>query len=301
MCGIIGAVAQRDVAPILLEGLKRLEYRGYDSAGIATIHEDKMYLLRRMGKVNQLVSSFEKHPIFGSTGIAHTRWATHGEPSEINAHPHTSSGDIAIVHNGIIENHDELRQYLNSEIGYQFDSDTDTEVIAHLIHHLSKTSSSLLNAVISATKKFTGAYGVAVMDRRDPSHIIAARSGSPLVIGKGISEMFVASDQLALLPVTRQFLYLEEGEIAKITRDSVTIFNSEGEEIDRSFEESKIQHDINDKGEYRHYILKEMFEQPQVVANTLEGRIFDNKLKVESFDANAQNIFNEIEAVKSRT
>lgn len=216
MCGIVGAVAQRDVAEILLEGLRRLEYRGYDSAGVAVIHNNELASTRRVGKVQELSSALEQAPLVGGTGIAHTRWATHGEPSERNAHPHQSSGDIAVVHNGIIENHNKLRDMLKG-LGYTFNSDTDTEVICHLVHHELKSHGTLLGAVQATVKQLEGAYGTVVIDRRDSERMIVARSGSPLVIGFGLGENFVASDQLALLPVTRSFAFLEEGDVAEVT------------------------------------------------------------------------------------
>ena len=229
MCGIVGAVAQRDVAPILLEGLRRLEYRGYDSAGMAVIDDNgQMLRTRRVGKVAELAEALDQDFLPGGTGIAHTRWATHGEPSERNAHPHVSSDDIAVVHNGIIENHESLRAFLEQE-GYTFESDTDTEVIAHLVHHELKQTGDLLKALQQAVNQLEGAYGTVVMDQRDPSRLVTARSGSPLVIGLGIGENFIGSDQLALFPVTRRFMFLEEGDFAEVTRDHVRVFNAAGE------------------------------------------------------------------------
>ena len=228
MCGIVGAVAQRDVAPILLEGLKRLEYRGYDSAGLCiAAAKGESTRIRRVGKVQSLVDAVAEHGASGGTGIAHTRWATHGEPNENNAHPHTSSNRITIVHNGIIENHQLLKEELKVQ-GYQFDSDTDSEVICHLIHQQLDTGCSLLEAVQVTVKRLDGAYGTVVMDNEDPDRLIVARSGSPLVIGYGIGEHFVASDQIALLPVTRRFAFLEEGDVARITRETVEIFDKDG-------------------------------------------------------------------------
>lgn len=221
MCGIVGAVAQRDIAEILLEGLRRLEYRGYDSAGLAVVdRQGHVTRLRRLGKVQKLAEAAEQQPLIGGCGIAHTRWATHGEPSEANAHPHISE-HIIIVHNGIIENHEPLREAL-IERGYQFASETDTEVVAHLVHWEQKQGGSLREVVLRVIPQLRGAYGMVIMDSRDPSLLVAARSGSPLVIGRGVGENFIASDQLALLPVTRRFIYLEEGDIAEITRREVT-------------------------------------------------------------------------------
>ena len=223
MCGIVGAVAQRDIAEILLEGLRRLEYRGYDSAGLAVVDaEGHMTRLRRLGKVQMLAQAAEEHPLHGGTGIAHTRWATHGEPSEGNAHPHVSE-HIVVVHNGIIENHEPLREELKAR-GYTFVSETDTEVIAHLVHWELEQGGTLRDAVLRAIPQLRGAYGTVIMDSRDPSTLLAARSGSPMVIGLGMGENFIASDQLALLPVTRRFIFLEEGDIAEVTRRNVTVF-----------------------------------------------------------------------------
>ena len=234
MCGIVGAVAQRDVVDILIEGLRRLEYRGYDSAGVAVINsEGELQRLRRLGKVKELSDAVELNPTPGGTGIAHTRWATHGEPSERNAHPHISSEKIAVVHNGIIENHVPLREQLQSE-GYVFSSDTDTEVIAHLVEKEFKNSNNLLEAVKTSVKQLEGAYGTVIIDKDDASRAIVARSGSPLVIGLGIGENFIASDQLALLPVTRRFIFLEEGDVAEITRKDVSIFDKDGNPVKRT-------------------------------------------------------------------
>ena len=282
MCGIVGAVAQRDVAPILIEGLRRLEYRGYDSAGVAILDGNgSMNRLRRTGKVSELGDAIKDSPVHGGTGIAHTRWATHGEPSERNAHPHVSGENIAVVHNGIIENHEVLRSFLTQE-GYPFDSDTDTEVIAHLVNHELKNSSSLFEAVQKTVRQLDGAYGMVVMDREDPERLVVARSGSPLVIGVGLDEHFIASDQLALFPVTRRFIFLEEGDVAEVTRTSVSIFDANGAVVDRPARESDVEHDAGDKGPYRHYMLKEIHEQPDAIANTLEGRLGERTLNLAS-------------------
>lgn len=279
MCGIVGAVAQRDVANILLEGLKRLEYRGYDSAGLVVIDaKQKLQRLRRMGKVQALADALQSTPLTGGTGIAHTRWATHGEPSEANAHPHIS-GNIAVVHNGIIENHESLRQELQQQ-GYVFSSQTDTEVIAHLVERELKTSSSLLKAVIKASQLLRGAYGMVVLDSQQNERMIAARSGSPLVIGLGIGENFVASDPLALLPVTHQFIFLEEGDVAELSCDGITILDSHEHTVERPIQASQSHYDAGDKGEFRHYMLKEIYEQPQAISNTLEGRLFNQQFNL---------------------
>ena len=297
MCGIVGAVAQRDVAEILVEGLRRLEYRGYDSAGVAVFSASQpLQRVRRLGKVAELARALDEQSVHGGTGIAHTRWATHGEPSERNAHPHVSD-HIVVVHNGIIENHEELRETLKG-LGYEFNSDTDTEVIAHLVHHELKSADSLLAAMQKAVKQLRGAYGTVVMDSRDDSRVVVARSGSPLVIGRGIGENFIASDQLALLPVTRRFIFLEEGDVAEVTRRDVHIFDVSGNPVEREEKESDISHDAGDKGEYRHYMLKEIHEQPKAITNTLEGRLGSDHVVVESFGNGARAIFEKVEHVQ---
>ncbi|AQS40710.1 glutamine--fructose-6-phosphate transaminase [Shewanella psychrophila] len=297
MCGIVGAVAQRDVAEILVEGLRRLEYRGYDSAGVAVINNAELTSTRRVGKVQELSSALDAAPLSGGTGIAHTRWATHGEPSERNAHPHQSEGDIAVVHNGIIENHNKLREMLKG-LGYSFASDTDTEVICHLVHHELKSNDSLLSAVQATVKQLEGAYGTVVIDRRDRDRMIVARSGSPLVIGYGLGENFVASDQLALLPVTRSFSFLEEGDVAEVTRRSVDIYDVDGNAVEREVKESEVTHDAGDKGEYRHYMLKEIYEQPRAIAHTLEGRIAAGQVLDSAFGENASEFLKDIKHVQ---
>ncbi|NAX16879.1 MULTISPECIES: glutamine--fructose-6-phosphate transaminase (isomerizing) [Vibrio] len=297
MCGIVGAVAQRDVAEILVEGLRRLEYRGYDSAGVAVVDSaSQLTRVRRLGKVQELADAVEKQHVAGGTGIAHTRWATHGEPSEINAHPHMS-GDIAVVHNGIIENHETLRDVLR-ERGYLFESQTDTEVIAHLVEWELRTASSLLDAVQKTVKQLEGAYGTVVLDRKDPSRVVVARSGSPIVIGFGVGENFLASDQLALLNVTRRFMYLEEGDVAEVTRRDVTVFAANGEQVTREISESNAEHDAGDKGKYRHFMQKEIFEQPTALINTMEGRITKDSVVTESIGVNAAEILSQVEHVQ---
>ncbi|MBW8186115.1 glutamine--fructose-6-phosphate transaminase (isomerizing) [Shewanella nanhaiensis] len=297
MCGIVGAVAQRDVAEILVEGLRRLEYRGYDSAGVAVINDGELRTTRRVGKVQELSAALDDSPLVGGTGIAHTRWATHGEPSERNAHPHLSSGDIAVVHNGIIENHNKLREMLKG-LGYAFTSDTDTEVICHLVHHELKSHDTLLTAVQATVKQLEGAYGTVVIDRTDSDRMIVARSGSPLVIGFGLGENFVASDQLALLPVTRSFAFLEEGDVAEVTRRTVSIFDIDGNAVEREVKESEVTHDAGDKGEYRHYMLKEIYEQPRAIAHTLEGRIASGTVLDSAFGENAAEFLKDIKHVQ---
>ena len=296
MCGIVGAVAQRDVVDILVEGLRRLEYRGYDSAGVAVIEGHNLQRVRRLGKVQELARALDEHPLHGGTGIAHTRWATHGEPSETNAHPHVS-GSLTVVHNGIIENHEELRHKLKG-LGYEFVSQTDTEVIVHLVHHYRKTTPTLLAALQQAVKELRGAYGTVLVDAEDPERLVVARSGSPLVIGRGIGENFIASDQLALLPVTRRFQFLEEGDVAEVTRRSVTIFDVNGNPVERAEQESELSHDAGDKGEYRHYMLKEIYEQPAALLNTLEGRLSGDHLVPEAFGNGAREIFAQVEHVQ---
>jgi glucosamine--fructose-6-phosphate aminotransferase (isomerizing) len=298
MCGIVGAVAQRDVADILVEGLKRLEYRGYDSAGVAIVdNNNQLNRARRLGKVQELADALHANPIVGGTGIAHTRWATHGAPSEANAHPHISSETIAVVHNGIIENHEILRTRLQ-DLGYNFTSETDTEVIAHLVHHELKSANNLLSAVQATVKQLIGAYGTVVLDTRDKDRVVVARSGSPLVIGYGVGENFIASDMLALLPVTRKFAFLEEGDVAEVTRFEVNVFDTNGKPVKREAKESAVSHDVGDKGEYRHYMLKETFEQPTAIRNTLEGRLQGNVLDINTFGEGADDIFQKIEHVQ---
>lgn len=297
MCGIVGAVAQRDVVDILVEGLRRLEYRGYDSAGVAIISPTgELQRIRRLGKVKELSDAVKLTPVVGGTGIAHTRWATHGEPSERNAHPHVS-GNISVVHNGIIENHGPLREMLKAK-GYVFNSDTDTEVIAHLVAEEMKTAGSLLAAVQTAVKQFNGAYGTVLMDQNDPSHLVVARSGSPLVIGFGIGENFIASDQLALLPVTRRFMFLEEGDVAEITRTSVTVYDKNGNQVERTITESTASYDAGDKGQYRHFMLKEIYEQPHAISNTLEGRLGSDSVLDETFGNGAAELFKKVRHVQ---
>ncbi|MEX0623703.1 glutamine--fructose-6-phosphate transaminase (isomerizing) [Saccharospirillum sp.] len=297
MCGIVGAVAQRDVAEILVEGLRRLEYRGYDSAGVAIIDDEQMHRVRRVGKVSELATALQETPLKGGTGIAHTRWATHGQPNERNAHPHVSGDNVAVVHNGIIENHSRLRQELEQD-GFEFLSETDTEVIAHLIEKELRTAKSLLQAVQRARKQLVGAYGTVVMDRRDPSRLVVARSGSPLVIGLGIGENFIASDQLALLPVTQQFIFLEEGDVAEISRRSVHIVDVDDQVVERVSQTSDIKHDAGDKGPFKHFMLKEIHEQPNAINNTLEGRITETDVVTEAFGAGSNDILAGVENVQ---
>ncbi len=297
MCGIVGAVAQRDVAEILINGLHRLEYRGYDSAGVAVVDPNhELHRVRCLGKVKALDEAVAVKPLIGGTGIAHTRWATHGEPSEANAHPHTS-GNFAVVHNGIIENHEELRELLKSR-GYVFNSQTDTEVIAHLVNWEMRTASNLLEEKKKTVKQLTGAYGMVVLDREHPEHLVAARSGSPLVIGLGIGENFLASDQLALLSVTRRFIYLEEGDIAEITRRTVDIYDANGQKVEREVHESNLENDAAEKGKFRHFMQKEIYEQPNALINTMEGRILHNNVIVDAIGNGAAEILEKVEHIQ---
>ncbi len=283
MCGIVGAVAERDVVPILLEGLRRLEYRGYDSAGVAVLDGAGLIeRLRTIGKVTGLVQAVTANQLHGRIGIAHTRWATHGQPNERNAHPHLCRDAVAVVHNGIIENHDELRQG-QLAAGYEFASDTDTEVIAHQLHRYLSDGLDLYTALRHTVHDLRGAYAVAAIAKEQPERIVVARSGAPLVIGIGIGEHFVASDVAALLPVTRRFIFLEEGDVADITREGVTIYDHHGSAVERPIRESELNADAVERGEYRHYMLKEIYEQPRAIAETLEGRIGHGRVFEEAF------------------
>jgi len=299
MCGIVGAIAERNVSGILLEGLKRLEYRGYDSAGIALLQQNTNRIdnVRAVGKVQKLIDAAGKNKTKGNIGIAHTRWATHGKPTVANAHPHTSHDQIAIVHNGIIENFESLRNKL-IDTGYQFRTDTDTETIAHLIHQARKNGKvSLLDAVNKTIKKLHGAYGLCVMDNTQPNELVVARSGSPLVIGVGIDENFVASDPLAIGQVTDRFVYLEEGDIARVSLAGYEIWH-DGEAVKRAITTVRSNVKAAEKGDYKHFMLKEIHEQPQVLQDTLYGRISENKVLEEAFGVNANVIFDKIEQVQ---
>ncbi|CAN7169027.1 glucosamine--fructose-6-phosphate aminotransferase (isomerizing) [Pseudomonas sp. PvR086] len=297
MCGIVGAVAERNITAILLEGLKRLEYRGYDSAGVAVYtNDEKLLRLRRPGKVSELEQALIEEPLVGRLGIAHTRWATHGAPCERNAHPHFS-GDLAVVHNGIIENHEALRKQLKA-LGHVFTSDTDTEVIAHLLNEKLKEQPDLTAALKATVKELHGAYGLAVISARQPDRLVAARSGSPLVIGLGLGENFLASDQLALRQVTDRFMYLEEGDIAEIRRDSVQIWDINGVLVERESIQYRDGAEAADKGEFRHYMLKEIHEQPAVVQRTLEGRLSQNQVLVQAFGSQAAELFAKVRNVQ---
>jgi glucosamine--fructose-6-phosphate aminotransferase (isomerizing) len=296
MCGIVGATGERNVVPILVEGLRRLEYRGYDSAGVAVRHDDGVQRRRAMGKVAALEAAIAADPIEGRTGIAHTRWATHGAPSESNAHPHISGPDIAIVHNGIIENHETLRSDL-IEKGYEFTSETDTEVIAHRIHMHLQSEKDLAQAVRKTVDELEGAYALVVMSKDEPGKLILAREGCPVVIGLGIGENFVASDVAALLPVTRKFMFLEEGDIAVVTREGVVLTDASGTLVKRKVSESELSADAVERGHFRHYMLKEIYEQSRAVAETLAERIVDGKVLDAALGPTAGEILDKVQAV----
>jgi len=297
MCGIVGAIAERNVVPILMEGLRRLEYRGYDSAGIAVLNGTaKLKRLRTVGKVKMLEDAIEADPTHGKVGIAHTRWATHGVPSERNAHPHISLGGLAIVHNGIIENHEELRDEL-TKAGYKFTSETDTEVIAHRVHFHLTSQKDLFKAVRATVAELEGAYALAVVSESEPERIILAREGCPVVVGLGVDENFVASDVAALLPVTRRFMFLEEGDIADIRRTSIKVLDKNGDTAERPVRESELSADAAEKGQYRHFMLKEIHEQPRAVADTLAERVANGRLLEAAFGPAATEIFKRTEHV----
>ena len=294
MCGIVGAVARRNVVPILIEGLKRLEYRGYDSAGIAVVN-GKLQRLRSTGRVAQLGQLVTQASLHGTIGIAHTRWATHGAPSEANAHPHVSGG-VSVVHNGIIENHEEMRARLRAR-GYIFHSETDSEVIAHLVHSLRAEGNGLLGAVRKAVAQLRGAYAIAVVDEQDPSRMVVARMGAPLLLGMGDNEYFAASDTSALLPVTRQMVFLEEGDCAEVSLDGVRIVEARGTTIERPMHKSSLSAESVELGTYRHYMQKEIFEQPRAIADTLELAARSSTLSPHLFGTEAPRILEEIDSV----
>ena len=291
MCGIVGAVAERNVVPILMEGLRRLEYRGYDSAGLAVLNGSQhLTRLRTVGKVRMLDDALEHTPTTGHIGIAHTRWATHGVPSERNAHPHISRDGLAIVHNGIIENHDELRADLERR-GYQFASETDTEVIAHRIHLHLQTLKDLFKAVRATVAELEGAYALLVVSEHDPERLILAREGCPVVIGLGVDENFVASDVAALLPVTRRFIFLEEGDVADVRRQAVRVLDRDGNTVERPVRESELSAEAAERGQYQHYMLKEIHEQPRAIADTLQERVANGRLLEAAFGPLATDVF----------
>ncbi len=299
MCGIVGAIAQRPVEHILIEGLKRLEYRGYDSAGVALLDTNSHELCRQrvLGKVAGLETALNKSQLTGTVGIAHTRWATHGKPTENNAHPHCSQDRIAIVHNGIIENHQNLREMLES-YDYHFESDTDTEIIVHLIHHHLKTNPKMIDALRMTVAQLKGAYALCILSTAHPDELYVVRSGSPLVIGLGIGENFIASDPLALIPVTQKFIYLEEGDLAKVTRTDITIYDQHATPVDRTIHESELENDAANKGAFRHFMLKEIYDQPEALAHTLEQYLALDQIGPNVFGVNACDIFPKIQRIQ---
>ncbi len=294
MCGIIGAVAQRNVAPILIEGLKRLEYRGYDSAGVALLQQQEIHRIRTTGRVVTLEEAVRKQGAHGITGIAHTRWATHGAPTEDNAHPHVSGG-IAVVHNGIIENHEVLRAELR-QAGYVFVSQTDTEVIAHLVHFYFKTSQDLFAATREAVARLHGAYAIGVVCNSMPNKLVAARQGSPLLIGVGVEEHFIASDASALLPVTQRFIYLEDGDIAEIGLTSIAVQDKNGQPAEREIMQSEMRPEMVELGEYRHYMQKEIHEQPRALSDTLQ-ELVTNGIQPMLYGPEGESVLSSIERI----
>ncbi len=297
MCGIVGAIAERNILPILIEGLRRLEYRGYDSAGVAVVGADGRIGLRRtVGKVAELEHKLEAEPLAGNIGIGHTRWATHGGVTEANAHPHVSGDRVAVIHNGIIENYLPIKKEL-IEKGYKFHSETDTEVAAHLIHHYLASGLDLVAAMIRATQRFEGAFALLIVDAKDPERIVVSRVASPLVIGLGLGENFVASGVPALLPVTQRFIYLEQGDIAEIRRDRVTVFDAEGNEVRRDAHETQWDSEAAEKAPYKHFMLKEIFEQPAALSDTLYGRVENQRVVPASLGADADALLGKIKNI----
>ncbi len=297
MCGIVAAAAERDVVPILVAGLKALEYRGYDSAGLSVLAGGELARARTVGKVRELEARLDSAPLAGHTGIAHTRWATHGVPNEANAHPHLSTGTVGVVHNGIIENHAPLRSELQA-LGYRFDSDTDTEVIAHLVHHLMRGGLGLREAVQAAIARLHGAFAIAVISSDAPGHVIGARRGSPLCVGIGIGEHFLGSDVQALIKVTNRFVYLDEGDLVEITRTAMQVFDANGRPVERRLHTSELSADAVERGEYRHYMLKEIFEQPRAITETLEGRIAGGRILPNIFGVDAESLLERVRHVQ---
>ena len=296
MCGIVGAIAQRDVVPVLIEGLKRLEYRGYDSSGIAVIEDEQMRRVRRTGRVSEMETAALAEGFHAQLGIGHTRWATHGGVTEFNAHPHMSQG-VALVHNGIIENHEQQRERLQA-LGYQFESQTDTEVIAHLIHHHLAGGDDLLGALQRAVKELHGAYALAVVSQNDPSRMVVARMGCPLLIGLGEGENFVASDVSAIIQATRRVIFLEEGDTAELTRESVTVFDGSDAEVQRDVHVSDVSLASLELGPYRHFMQKEIHEQPRALADTIEGVADLGRFDLQLFGENAAEVLGDVESVQ---
>lgn len=297
MCGIVGAIANRDVSPVLLEGLRRLEYRGYDSAGMAVLTNGSIDRVRRLGKVSELSAALDQSALIGELGIAHTRWATHGVPAENNAHPHICNDRVAIVHNGIIENFEELKAK-QTEQGFSFTSDTDTEVIAHQIVFYLDQGSSLYEAVLNTLRDIKGAYALGVIDKNDPEKLIAARHGSPLVIGIGKKENFIASDVQALLKETQDFIFLENGDIAEITRNEVRIYDETGTIVVRPITTSKLTAEAAEKGGYPHFMLKEIYEQPRAISDTLEGRLINGRVAEQILGPKAKEILDKTKIIQ---
>ena len=298
MCGIVGAVSERNIVPILVEGLRRLEYRGYDSAGLAVINgSDTLTRVRTPGKVAALDELLENDSVQGSIGIAHTRWATHGVPNEANAHPHVCRDEVAVVHNGIIENYTEIRAE-QERLGYEFHSDTDTEVIATRIHHYLSQGATLVDAVRSTTSELEGAYAIGVVNARQPDRVVGARMGPPLLVGLGDGEHFLTSDVAALIPVTQRFLILEDGDVAELQRDRVTVYDRSGQVVEREESLSELNADAVERGKFRHYMQKEIFEQPEAIANTLEGRLYGNRVLEAAFGPEAKAIFDGVRSVQ---
>lgn len=298
MCGIVGGIAQRDVYPILLEGLKRLEYRGYDSSGLAVIEQaSEIKRYRRLGKVAELDAALQQEPLTGGLGIAHTRWATHGEPAQRNAHPHICEQSIAVVHNGIIENYEALREQQKAK-GFTFTSETDTEVIVHQISYYYRESGDLLDAVIRAIKDLKGAYALGVIASDEPETLVIAREGSPLVVGLGIGENFIASDVQALLPVTHRFIHLENGDIGVLTRNSIQLCDLDKNPVARDSIVSAVSDASVDRGKFKHYMMKEIYEQPQAVSETLQGRVANNDVLDQVFGMQAEGVFDQVENIQ---
>lgn len=297
MCGIVGGISSRDITAILIEGLRRLEYRGYDSAGLALLDGQALKRCRRLGKVRLLADAVSEQGLSGKTGIAHTRWATHGAPSEANAHPHISQGQVALVHNGIIENHERLHQ-TQAAAGHPFTSQTDTEVIVHAISDRLSQGHGLLEAVRLVLPELEGAYALGVISPLEPEVLVAARQGSPLVIGIGFGEHFIASDVAALLPVTQRFIILEEGDLAELRQDSLRILDRQGQVVERPIQESRLSADAVERGEYRHYMQKEIHEQPRAIADTLEGRLATGSILANILGPEADRLLAQVRAVQ---